>query len=718
MRSRLIALSGLICLWLGLGYGLSLITRRVADWFVMTDELLYERLAISVARTHSPLPHVHTELISNLNQLYPLVIAATFRSRDVGVLQGFHDAHILNAFVMTSTVFPVYFLARRVTHNSWLPFVVATASVCVPWLTLSSFLLSEVVAYPAFALALLALHATVAKPSIRNDGLAGAAILLAVLARAQFYSLAVALAAAIVLRGLVDRRLRETLRAHATLAGLYLVGVIAALLALLTGHHVLGTYAETSTGNPLPPHIVDSAFAHIAIVALAGGLLPFVVGGAWIAANLRRSESTERHAFAWVAVATIVALAVEVASFDLRFGGGLVRDRYLFYLTPVIMVAFAAGLTASRAPRWSLLAPIVVLVIGFSWAPLPVFEKLNADTPASVIDNWLLGELNGVGGTRLFLVVAAALVAAAFVEATVFLPRTLVAAGACVLLLVALPAETGYAFKRLFAVNGTSGLPMTLDQSVVFGWVDREITPTSEAVMVPYPVIRGDYFANEGFWWDLEFWNRSVDREAARPDQFSVTPPGTFPKTDPQFDPRTGLANFDLDSYVAQATTDARFHIAGRVLSSQRGVSVVFPYRPWRADWVSYGLYPDGWTRPGQIARFRVFAEPKQTRPLLRTIHFTLFVPGFETRSVRLASNAGAASSDMTGTQQMTTTVCVPAHAPADVKLTAIGSSPVEGDPSTLTTLAEPRSAGVLVGDVALDPPNAAATCSPSRGTR
>jgi len=616
---------------------------------------------------------------------------------------------------MTSTLFPVYVLARRVTHNPWLPFFVAVASVCVPWLTLSSFLLSEVVAYPAFALALLALQATVAKPSMRNDALAAGAIVLAVLARTQFYALAVALAGAIVFRGLVDRRLRETLRAHATLAGLYVLGLIAALGALVSGHHVLGTYTQTATGNPLPPHIVDSAFSHVAIVALAGGLLPFLVGGAWIAANLRRSESTERHAFAWVALAVIVTLAVEVASFDLRFGGGLVRDRYLFYLTPVILVAFAAGLTASRLPRWSLAAPIAVLVIGFAWAPLPVFEKLNADTPASVINNWLLGELDGVVGTRLFLVFAAVLLAAGFVEATVFLPRTVVAVGAAVLLLVALPAETGYAFKRLFAVNGTSGLPMTLDQSVVFGWVDREITTRSEAVMVPYPVIRGNYFANEGYWWDLEFWNKSVDREAARPNQFSVTPPGSFPKIDPQFDPRTGLANFDLDSYVAQATTDARFHIAGRVLSSQRGVSVVFPTRPWRADWVSYGLYPDGWTRPGQTARFRVFPELEQTRPLLRTIHFTLTVPGRETRAVRFGSNTGGTKDDMTGTKEVATTVCVPPHAPADVKLHAIGASPVESDPSTLTTLAEPRSGGVLVADVALDPPNPAATCSPSR---
>src|SRR5262249_49088084 len=234
-----------------------------------------------------------------------------------------------------------------------------------------------------------------------------------------------------------------------------------------------------------------------------------------------------------------------------------------------------------------------------------------------------------------------AVLAAAFVEATILLPRPVVVIGASVLLLVALPAETAYAFKRLFAVNGTSGLPLTLDQSVVFGWVDREITTSSEAVMVPYPVIRDDYFANEGFWWDLEFWNRSVDREAARSNQFSVTPPGSFPKIDPHFDARTGLANFDLDSYVAQATTDARFHVEGRVLTSQRGVAVVLPDRPWRADWVSYGLYPDGWTRPGQTARFRVFPRRTQTRPLLRTLHVTLTVPNSETRSVRLASNAG-----------------------------------------------------------------------------
>ena len=37
----------------------------------MTDELLYERLAISIAHGHSPFPHVHQAAIANVNQLYP-----------------------------------------------------------------------------------------------------------------------------------------------------------------------------------------------------------------------------------------------------------------------------------------------------------------------------------------------------------------------------------------------------------------------------------------------------------------------------------------------------------------------------------------------------------------------------------------------------------------------------------------------------------------------
>ena len=62
----------------------------------MTDELLYERLAISIANTHSPLPHVHGEAVSNINQLYPLLIAPAFRHLMIvdGVRSGTHRERV------------------------------------------------------------------------------------------------------------------------------------------------------------------------------------------------------------------------------------------------------------------------------------------------------------------------------------------------------------------------------------------------------------------------------------------------------------------------------------------------------------------------------------------------------------------------------------------------------------------------------------------------
>ena len=69
-----------LVLWAALAAPLSVLATRVRDWFDMTDELRYERLAISIARTHSLVPRVHGVNIESLSQLYPLLIAPVFAS--------------------------------------------------------------------------------------------------------------------------------------------------------------------------------------------------------------------------------------------------------------------------------------------------------------------------------------------------------------------------------------------------------------------------------------------------------------------------------------------------------------------------------------------------------------------------------------------------------------------------------------------------------------
>ena len=693
MQRRLVERLGLvpIVLWLALGACLAAVTGRVADWFVMTDELLYERLALSVIRLHSPLPHVHDQLVPSFNQLYPLILATAFRVGDVA--HGLHRAHVLNAFVMSSAAVPAYLLARRVAGPVWASSLAAVLSVTVPWIVLSSFLLTEVAAYPAFLWAMLAFQAALVAPSRRNDALAAAGLVLAIGARTQFVVLAVVLPLAIVLD---TRDVRTSLRAHRSLAAVYVAGLVAALALIVTGHSVLGTYSATAHGNPLPLRIIPSFAEHLATIGLGLAILPFLVGGAWLASNVIRSATPERRSFALLASLAIVLLTIEVASYNLRFGGGIVRERYLFYIVPLIIVAFTAALAGDGWPRRSLAVPLVLLVYGFASAHLPVYDKFNVDTPAATLDNYLRNSLGGLTGARTFLVAVAVIGALLVLEGTVLLRHTHLAVLLAGISLVLLPAETAYAFDRLLRVDGTAGRPLTTSQSGVFEWVDKTVGRAAHVTAIPYPTIPGDYWAGVGYWWDLEFWNESVDRSAGVPHHFEWTP-NTFPKLDLQFD-RRGRASVSPPGYVAQSVSDARFHIAGTVVTNNRGLFLVKPERPWRADWLTSGLADDGWTQAAP-AHIRVFSYPGQDRNAIRSLTVYVRAPdGVASRPFSLASDTGKVAGTA-GADEVTAdvSVCVPRSGFSEVRLSARDTSPVYGDPTSEVTVTQPRTAGVLV---------------------
>ena len=78
----------------------------------------------------------------------------------------------------------------------------AVLTVTVPWMALTGFLMSEVVAYPAFLWACLASYRAVVEPRARRDLLAVAALGFAVLTRTQFLALALALPLAILVEEL------------------------------------------------------------------------------------------------------------------------------------------------------------------------------------------------------------------------------------------------------------------------------------------------------------------------------------------------------------------------------------------------------------------------------------------------------------------------------------------------------------------------------------
>jgi hypothetical protein len=684
--------AGAAALWLALAGVLAGLTSQVKDWYVMTDELLYERLAISIARGGSPLPHVHGELIGNVNQLYPLLLAPLFHGTLVP--PALHAAHVLNAFVMSSAAIPAYLLARRVTGSVRLSYLVAALTVCIPWIAISSFLMTEVVAYPVFLWAVLALHNALVAPRARNDVVLLVAIGVAILARTQFAVLLLVVPFAV----LIHAR-RAALSSHRVLAVAYGGLAVAAIVLLAAGRlsSALGTYSATAEGNIFPSGMPHSLVEHLAPIGLGMGILPFVVGIAWLGTTVIHSRTREQHAFAALAVVAILALLVEVASYDLRFGQGRLHDRYFFYIVPLVLVAFAAALRDRSSSRWPLVASAGLLALGFAYLPLVRYDKFNVDSPVAFLNGGLLDVGGSVNGARVFLVLLT------FVLLALLLFRKTAAIVVTVAAL-AMPVEAGLTFNRLFTADGTSGRPLTVDQSVVFDWIDRKLGPGTKVTMLPYPFIYGEYWGNVAYWWNVEFWNVAIQRAAVYQGAFTGTP-DTFPTIPLRFDGTTGRTNVSPSDYVAQAVAETRFALAGDILANDRGLELVRTERPWRAEWLAFDLYRDGWTIPNKIGRIRVFAAPDQTSPTTRYLTISVRGPqGEPPRNFELASNASdwrARAGQQPATKQLA--VCVPPHGYADVRVSAPRFSPIYGDPRSARSFTSyARSGGVLLTGIAL----------------
>ena len=222
--------------------------------------------------------------------------------------------------------------------------------------------------------------------------------------------------------------------------------------------------------------------------------------------------------------------------------------------------------------------------------------------------------------------------------------------------------------------------------------------------MIPYPSHYGTYWENVSYWWNVEFWNESVDRAAVYETAFTGTPE-TFPTVDLRFDWSTGRANVSPSDYTVQAVAETRFHLAGHVLDEERGADLVKVQKPWRADWLAFNLYRDGWTTPKVVGTIRVFSAPGQTGPLLRFLTVSVRAPNdVAARPFRFVSNASdwRAKTGVTPTTNQIS-VCVPPQGYADIRVQAPRYSPIYGDPRTGESFfSYARSGGVLIRQIAL----------------
>jgi hypothetical protein len=408
------ATAGALIVLAGLGAAAhALIASWVHGPFFFMDELGYEQMARSFAHTG----HFSIFGKSGLaySPLYAVVISPIY-----ALTSSAHTAYewvkVMNAVLMSLSVFPVYGIARFVLSRRQ-SLGVAALALIAPLMSYTSLELSENLAYPLFLVAVWRLLCALREPSPRNDALVLGAILLACAARLQAVVLVPATLTAIVLvaaRAAATGRswkdvLRRTIAQHRLLFTTLGVGLAATVVRTIQdGGNVplAGRYAAVGHARPSLVDIAKITLQHLGALDLAVGVVPFACALA-LGYALARSRF-RRPAFMWAAVATattfwlLLEVGFDAAGFDktYRLSTGQLRgdlprihERYLIYVVPFFLVALMAALRYGRT-RVSRRAHLVVAVIAAVLpAVIPFARDINYTSVAESPSLQLLGDV-------------------------------------------------------------------------------------------------------------------------------------------------------------------------------------------------------------------------------------------------------------------------------------------------------------------------------------
>jgi len=609
---------------------------KIIGWYVMSDELQYAKLAISVADNLSLTPHLRGEDVGIYSQLYPVLTAPFYGF--LSMPDAFDAVHIFNPVVMASAAVPVYILARELDLPKLAATAVATVSVLTPWMLLSTVVMTEALAYPMFLWGILAIHRAVVKPSPLRDLTALAVLALAFFARTQFLALVVVYLVVVLLSelahpaataeagrrlGVLRERGRGLVRGHPFL----LVSASGAALFLLLSREryreLLGNYENAASLRPFPSGLLESVVQHLDRVAVGVGVIPLIAGLGWAIAAALRPPNRQQHVFALIVLTAVPLLAWQVATFILRFAeAGGVYDRYLFYITPLLFLGLALLLYAD-VRRSMIIATaavglgFVVIVNGMKYAPDALFF---VDTPPayfhSVIDGQAnrLGSLFGVNDLSPTPLIQLLALATAFGLPLALrrLPRMPVVAVVGAIVFVASAVQCLYVFDKQRDAADESGRLGVIGREPVSGedWIDQRVPDEVDVGVVPFPSGAFD----EAVWWNVEFWNKTLTRAYSYGVTSAYYTP--FPEDELLREPRTAALDTNdrpLTPYLVMRRQDLRFRPVGQVVADTPELELVELERPYAAGWTARRVGIEGMLRK-RTATIRLQGGPGSGR--------------------------------------------------------------------------------------------------------
>ena len=492
---------------------------RVHGPFVFMDELGYERMAQSFAHTG------HFSLFGKgglaYSPLYPILLSPIYALTS-SLSTAYEWVKVENAVLISLSVFPVHGIARSVLPRGR-SIGVAALSLLAPLMLYSGFEMAESLSYPLCLIAVWTMLRAVRHPSIANDGLMLAAILVASAARLQLVVLLPAALTALLLVALARRphALRRTVSEHWALFGVVGLALIAGLArTVMNGGNLplAGRYANVGTTHVSAWRAVELFFQHLGELDFAVGVIPFAAALLAGYALVRSGFPQRALIFASVAAAStfwfLLEVALNAAAFDTTDGHPLhrsaftdlprIHERYLIYLVPLFLVALFAALGPRRPLRATLPLAGTAVVSALLPALIPFGTVINGTVP---IDSFAL-LLFGVSkdGSRVPIADATtAIVALSGLLAVVFvlaMTRLLPAMAA-----VAITAVAFLGVSTLEIANQATpftraelGLPAYAD------WVDRVVGRDGNVSLVSGPGVRTASLR------ETAFWNASITR--------------------------------------------------------------------------------------------------------------------------------------------------------------------------------------------------------------
>jgi hypothetical protein len=344
----------------------ALAARSVAGPWFTPDEIVYSELGRSLYGGG------HFEILGSaapfFSAVYPALIGLPLDALDP--VSGYRFVQGAQGLVMSLVAVPVYCWGRTLVSPGR-ALAAAALTLCMPYLALSGFLMTEVASLPLFVLAAWLIARALSRATIGNQALAVGSVALLTLTRLQAIVLVPAFALAVVIEAALARRWSRAVRLWPSFAAFGVIGIAWLAAVSLSGGRPLGAY-DVAVGGPYEAgkalrfivyHAADLVFIVAAVPILALVVL--------LQAAVRTPEpSSDVRAFLAVSTALTTTVVISVGLYASRFLGR-VGERYLFSLVPLFFLALmlwhARGAPRPRSVLGFAAAACVALLVTTPW---------------------------------------------------------------------------------------------------------------------------------------------------------------------------------------------------------------------------------------------------------------------------------------------------------------------------------------------------------------